>query len=448
MKLTRIISAIVTSALSVNMIASATDGIKISDIRDLQSYLTAEKTISDEQYILFDMDKDNSVDVFDYIFMKHQLLENGVGVDYKVETDQFFNYYKNTVYTWHEDKKSASGVITSVGELTSYLSMFYEDIVFQKYTAKYNKSFFEKNVLFVNSFYQVCGKNPTLSVDSVNCTYDTLNIYVTDYDAQNIDNYVSALFTQITISKEDYYSQPVAWHITEQQPQTTTTATATTKSTETTVTTVTTTAPPVENKKLIDVKNIMQNPELPTGCEVTSLTILLNHLGFSADKVTMSRNYLPKLDFYWNNGIYYGADFRTTFAGNPESEYSYGCYAPCIETTANAYLSDIYSAKKAHALKGVSFENLLSEYIDNNMPVLIWITSSNLHEPYYTSIWTTPEGKEVQWLAYEHCVVMTGYDKDNQLIYVSDPLKGNISYDYSKFRQRYIDMGEQALYIK
>lgn len=446
MKLTGIISAVVALVLSVNMTASATDSIKISDIRDLQGYLTTEKTISDEQYILFDMDKDNSLDVFDYILMKHELLEKGVGVDYKVQIDQFFNYYKNTVYTWNADKKSASGVITSVGELTSYLSMFYEDIVFQKYITKYNKSFFEKNILIVNSFYQTCGKNPSLSVDSVDCTYDMMNVYVTDYDVPNIDNYVSALFTQIIISKDDYYSQPVAWHITEQQPLTTTATTVTTKSTETTVTTTTTT--PVENKKLIDVKNIMQNPELPTGCEVTSLTILLNHLGFSADKVKMSRNYLPKLDFYWENGTYYGADFRTTFAGNPESEYSYGCYAPCIETTANAYLSDIKSTKKAHALKGITFENLLSEYIDNNMPVLIWITSSNLHEPYYTSIWTTPEGKEVQWLAYEHCVVMTGYDKDNQLIYVSDPLQGNISYDYSKFRQRYIDMGEQALYIK
>lgn len=199
--------------------------------------------------------------------------------------------------------------------------------------------------------------------------------------------------------------------------------------------------------KLIDVQNILQNPELPTGCEVTSLTILLNHLGYSADKVTMARNYLPKQSFYWENGIYYGADFRTTFAGNPESEYSYGCYAPCIVTTANGYFSENGFDAAACNITGADFDSLLEDYIDNDKPVLIWITSSNLHEPYYTSIWTTPDGEEVQWLAYEHCVVLTGYDKDNQLIYVSDPLSGNISYDYSTIRQRYNEMGQQAVYI-
>ena len=77
-------------------------------------------------------------------------------------------------------------------------------------------------------------------------------------------------------------------------------------------------------KKTIEVDNIMQYPELPTGCETVALTILLNHLGFPADKVDIARNYLPKLDFYWENGILYGADYKTTFAGDPESEYAYG----------------------------------------------------------------------------------------------------------------------------
>ncbi len=200
--------------------------------------------------------------------------------------------------------------------------------------------------------------------------------------------------------------------------------------------------------KLIEVQNILQNPELPTGCEVTSLTILLNYLGYSIDKMTMARNYLPKQDFYWENGIYYGADFRTTFAGNPESEYSYGCYAPCIVTTADNYFQDNGVNASANDLTGTDFDSLLADYIDNNMPVLIWITSSNLHESSLTSIWTTPDGEEVQWRAYEHCVVLTGYDKDNQLLYVSDPLYGDISYDYDILVQRYKELGQQAVYIQ
>ncbi len=202
------------------------------------------------------------------------------------------------------------------------------------------------------------------------------------------------------------------------------------------------------NKKLLNVSNIMQYPELPTGCESVALTILLNHLGYKADKLTIARNYLPKLDFYWYNGVLYGADFRTTFAGNPESEYAYGCYAQCITTTANNYLNDNGFGGKAYNITGSDFDSLLYDYIDKDIPVLIWITSSNLHETMLTSVWTTPDGERVQWKAYEHCVVLTGYDLDNQLIYVSDPLVGNTSYDYGRIKQRYIDMGQQAVYIQ
>lgn len=200
--------------------------------------------------------------------------------------------------------------------------------------------------------------------------------------------------------------------------------------------------------KRINVTNILQNPELPTGCECVSLTILLNHLGFSVNKMTLARSYLPKLDFYWSNGVYYGADFRYTFAGNPESANSYGCYAPCIATTADRYFSANGFKGKAYNITGMPFDSLLNEYISDDIPVLIWITSSNLHETQLTSIWTTPSGEKVQWLAYEHCVVLTGYDKTKNLVYVSDPLMGNVSYDYSRIKQRYIDMGEQSICIK
>ncbi len=203
-----------------------------------------------------------------------------------------------------------------------------------------------------------------------------------------------------------------------------------------------------QENKTIDVKNIMQYPELPTGCESVALTILLNHLGYPADKLDIVRNYLPKMDFYWKNGLLYGADFRTTFAGNPESIYAYGCYAPCIVTAANKYLNTKGYNAEAIDITGTSFDDLLKEYIDKDMPVLIWITSDNLIEPYYTDTWYTPGGYTVQWLANEHCVVLTGYDSDRGLVYVADPLVGNTSYNYDRIKQRYIQLGQQSVYIK
>lgn len=203
-----------------------------------------------------------------------------------------------------------------------------------------------------------------------------------------------------------------------------------------------------ENAKLIEVTNIMQYPELPTGCESVSLTILLNHMGYSVDKLTIVRKYLPKMDFYWYNNELYGADFHTTFAGNPESENAYGCYAPCIVTTANNYFTDIGDTAQAVDITGTNIEALFRQYIDNDIPVLIWITGWGLIDPVPTTIWTTTEGKRVQWLGNEHCVVLTGYDRDKKLVYVSDPMKGNVSYDFDKLSLRYLQFGKQAVYIK
>ncbi|MBR1863310.1 MAG: C39 family peptidase [Ruminococcus sp.] len=203
--------------------------------------------------------------------------------------------------------------------------------------------------------------------------------------------------------------------------------------------------PPSSNRLSVNV--IYQYPELPTGCETTALTILLRHLGYNADKVSIARYHLPKQDFHWSYGTMYGADFRTTFAGNPENSYSYGCLAPCIVTAANSYLGSVGAGQSAYDISGRELDTLFRDYIDMGRPVLIWITSDNLHPTIPTTVWMTPSGETVQWLAYEHCVVLTGYDLDAGLVYVSDPLSGNVSYDLNTLRQRYNELGRQSVCI-
>ena len=200
-------------------------------------------------------------------------------------------------------------------------------------------------------------------------------------------------------------------------------------------------------KHIIEVDNILQLPDLPTGCESVSLTIVLKHFGYPANKLDLVRNYLPKQEFYYVDGILYGADFETTFAGDPEDENSYGCYAPCMVITANNYLTDNGYKGKAYNLTGIDFEMLLSDYIDNDIPIMIWITNYELEPSSLSTIWKTPDGKTVQWRRPEHCAVLTGYDRVNKLIYVSDPIYGNRSYDYDKLIQRFNEMGNQAIYI-
>jgi uncharacterized protein YvpB len=194
----------------------------------------------------------------------------------------------------------------------------------------------------------------------------------------------------------------------------------------------------IPNSFSLDVENIMQNPELPTGCEITSLTIVLNYLGYNVDKCYLADNYLTK-------GEIGTVTPYQAFLGNPRSSSSYGCYSPVIVKAANSYLSDVESNLEAYDYVGTEFEDLYKEIYEGR-PIIVWATI-NLIDPYYTTKWVI-DGEEFQWKANEHCLVLYGYDVDNNLVYIADPLVGNVTYDLDVFKDRYEKMYYQAVVIK
>lgn len=58
-----------------------------------------------------------------------------------------------------------------------------------------------------------------------------------------------------------------------------------------------------------DFPIINQMPELPTGCEITALTMVLDHYGYPVDKTVMASEYLPTA----SADRYYGADGRLVY---------------------------------------------------------------------------------------------------------------------------------------
>lgn len=244
--------------------------------------------------------------------------------------------------------------------------------------------------------------------------------------------------------------QPTTTTTTSEQTTTITTTTTTTKTTTTTTTkatTATTTTTTLPQAKQLSVNCILQNdaPSLPTGCEATALTIALQYDGFSAEKTDIAKTYLPKMLFYTLNNIYYGADFQYVFPGDPMTSYGYGCYAPAIVATANAYFTAQKNASYAENLSGTSFEDLFP-YIAAGRPVVFWGTMG-MRAPETGGSWTTPEGDTATWVSHEHCLVLMGYDKNAGTVSVADPLRGNVTYDLDLVAQRYNQMGKQAVII-
>lgn len=190
----------------------------------------------------------------------------------------------------------------------------------------------------------------------------------------------------------------------------------------------------------IDAEPIMQLPELPTGCEITSLAMVLNYWGYDIDKCTLSDEFLVKKT---SGGEY---DFYDAFIGSPYDESSFGCFAPVIKIAADNFFEDSEKKMNAMDISGEPLENLL-RYTANGYPVIVWATMSML-EPEWTYYWTKPDGiTEVEFPINEHCMVLTGYDKNRNIVFINDPLEGAAEYDMDNFEDKYIKMKKQGVLI-
>ncbi|MBQ8960787.1 MAG: C39 family peptidase [Ruminococcus sp.] len=189
---------------------------------------------------------------------------------------------------------------------------------------------------------------------------------------------------------------------------------------------------------VLDFETVMQEPELPTGCEVTALTETLNYYGFGIDKVDLCDEYLPK-DY---EGYYY---MDEAYVGDPHSYNGFGCYAPVIVNTANDYFESIQSDWYAKDLTGCSLDDLCYQ-IEQGRPVIVWVTM-DMRETYPNFKFTTGNGKDFMFNDYQHCVAIYGFDFGARTIHTADPLVGNIEYDMDQFDKIFQIQGNQAVIL-
>ena len=160
---------------------------------------------------------------------------------------------------------------------------------------------------------------------------------------------------------------------------------------------------------LLPVPQILQNPELPNGCEITSCCEVLHYLGFAPDKCELADYYLPR------SAQWYGADPDEVYMGNPHlddgsPETGYYCFAGPIVQAANAYLAVQGSSCRAYDLTGAEEAELASQ----------------LHTL--------------------HCMVLCGMDDQNFV--VADPLNFNRVVPRVQFMKIYRQLGRRAVVIK
>lgn len=180
---------------------------------------------------------------------------------------------------------------------------------------------------------------------------------------------------------------------------------------------------------------INQHPELPTGCEATALTMLLNWAGVDVGKEDVARK-IP-----WGprpqNG--FGANPHKEFVGNPFSITGFGVYDVPIYNTLDSYMPGL-----AMNLTGQPFKKIVK--VAETKPVVIWITRGfEVSRP--TRTWEDKQGNSIVWVAPEHAVLLVKCDTETGTIH--DPDTGRAeTVSLSRLKASWDAMGKRAVTVK
>jgi uncharacterized protein YvpB len=193
----------------------------------------------------------------------------------------------------------------------------------------------------------------------------------------------------------------------------------------------------IPNEKVLSAPEIHQNPELPNGCEVTSLAMLLNYEGYHVTKGQLASQ-VKHVSSFPGHG----------FRGNPNVGFvGYMGIANAGWCVFHGPLTDLAKKYDAQAVDytGSSFKQVLIQ-VSRGKPVVVW-TSLNFKPVNDMQTWKTRQGK-VHVTPSSHCVLVTGYNKQKQLVYINDPLGGkNDAVPMQPFEQVYNQQGQQAVFI-
>lgn len=186
----------------------------------------------------------------------------------------------------------------------------------------------------------------------------------------------------------------------------------------------------------IELNLLLQNPELPYGCESVALTMILNYYGFNLPKTYIADNYLI-----------YGDNFVTSYEGNPYGDSGGAIYAPGLASTANDFLTSKGSTLKAYDVIGGEFFELITKYIYHDIPVVIFTTRGYV-DVEMRDVTREYDGKTWQAAKYRHCVVMAGYDDSDDSVLIYDPLEGIIKINREIVENIYNNYYKMAVVVK
>ena len=195
----------------------------------------------------------------------------------------------------------------------------------------------------------------------------------------------------------------------------------------------------MKQEQKLDVPLENQMPDLPNGCEVTSLSMLMNYYGIKVNKNELAEN-IQHVDFFTDGGKYRGNP-NQGFVGHMSIANAGWCvYNGPLYNVAGKYTTHIEN------ITGSDFLSLL-KLVSNGHPMLI-ITTTTFNRVNDMQTWDTNTGK-VNVTPSSHACVITGYSKPKKVVYVNNPYGyKNQPVNWKNLQASYNQQGRQALYIR
>lgn len=210
---------------------------------------------------------------------------------------------------------------------------------------------------------------------------------------------------------------------------------------------------PVREHKINGIPVVVQD-YFKAGCETYACTMLLQGLGFDIDEYRFVDNYLIMHDFSFDEaGNMYGPDMNSAFAGDIFT--GAGIFCPAMAKSMNKFLETQKTEKRAYPIKGKTLAQLCEEYIDNDIPVMTWVTTY-MDESYERFTWTVDYvdenaeckmGESQTWRQNEHCMVLIGYT-EKEYIFCDSVAGKQVSHDKALAETRFTEIGNQAVVVK
>lgn len=157
----------------------------------------------------------------------------------------------------------------------------------------------------------------------------------------------------------------------------------------------------------LDVPLIEQRPELPTGCEITAVTMMLNYAGADVDKVGLAHE-MPYDKFDCNKG----------FVGDPFTNDGDSIYPPALMALVKKY------AGSPTNLTGKSLADLMMYLQKSRHPIVTWVGDFDGFKT--------------------HALLMTGFN-DSQIFYNDCWTDERTSLSREKFEEIYVKLGQRAI---